>query len=211
MTTHQDPAGKSKAEQADHSKAAHADSCTAEHADNQKAPHGCMTKEERSMEIIRKYTWWSMGAGLIPVPFIDLIGVMGVQSKMVADISEVYGIKFSENRGKAIFGSLIGFVVPASFSFGSLGSFLKAIPLVGTLVGLPSMALFCGASAYALGKVFIQHFEAGGTFLDFEPETVREYFRTQFEEGKKVAAAMEATKGHHAKVEPQVQEAGKGK
>ena len=45
------------------------------------------------------------------------------------------------------------------------------------------MALFVAAYTWALGNVFIQHFEAGGTFLDFDPEKVREHFRTYFKEG----------------------------
>ena len=46
-------------------------------------------------------------------------------------------------------------------------------------------------STWALGKVFIQHFESGGTFLDFDPEEVKEYFKAQFEEGREVAATLE--------------------
>jgi len=46
---------------------------------------------------------------------------------------------------------------------------------------LPAVA---GASTYAVGQVFIQHFESGGTFLDFDPEKVKGYFAEQFEKGK---------------------------
>jgi uncharacterized protein (DUF697 family) len=67
---------------------------------------------------------------------------------------------------------------------------LKLIPVVGLLAGLPAMALFCGGYAWALGNVFIQHFESGGTFLDFDAEKVREHFQAQFEEGRKMAATM---------------------
>lgn len=135
-----------------------------------------------------------MGAGLIPVPFIDLVAVSGVQLKMLAEISKIYGVEFQETRGKAIIASLIGYVVPSTLSFGSVGSLLKAIPVVGQLVGAPSMVLFCGASTYALGKVFIQHFESGGTFLSFEPAKVKEHFQQEFEEGKKLAEDLEAEK-----------------
>jgi uncharacterized protein (DUF697 family) len=69
---------------------------------------------------------------------------------------------------------------------------LKAVPLVGALVGAPSMMVFCGASAWALGKVFVQHFESGGTFLSFDPGKVKEHFQEQFEEGQKLAATMGA-------------------
>jgi hypothetical protein len=50
--------------------------------------------------------------------------------------------------------------------------------------------LLNGGSAWALGKVFIRHFESSGTFLNFKSEEVNEYFRAQLEEGRKLAATM---------------------
>ena len=128
-------------------------------------------KQEKALKTIKNYMWFSMGAGLIPVPFVDLAAVSGVQLKMVAEISKIYEIPFQESRGKAVIGSLVGFVLPHATACG-LGSLLKAIPVVGTLAGAPAMALFCGAYAWALGNVFIQHFESGGTFLNFKPDEV---------------------------------------
>jgi uncharacterized protein (DUF697 family) len=133
-----------------------------------------------------------MGAGLIPVPILDLVAVSGAQLKMLAEISKIYDVPFQESRGKAIAGSLIGSVVPGALSFGAIASLLKAVPVAGTFLAGGTMVMFCGASAWALGKVFIQHFESGGTFLTLEPEKVREYFKAQFEEGKKVATTMKA-------------------
>jgi len=151
-------------------------------------------KEQQGLKIVRNYMWWSMGAGLIPVPFVDLVAVSSVQLKMLGDLSKSYGIEFQEHRGKAMIASLIGYVVPSTLSFGSLGSLLKAIPVVGAFVGAPTMALFCGASTYALGKVFIQHFESGGTFLTFDPAKVKEHFQHAFDEGGKVASNLQAEK-----------------
>ena len=148
-------------------------------------------KQEKALKTIKNYMWFSMGAGLIPVPFVDLAAVSGVQLKMVDEISKIYEVPFQENRGKAVIGSLVGFVLPHATACGMLGSLLKAIPVVGTLAGAPAMALFCGAYAWALGNVFIQHFESGGTFLNFKPDEVKEYFRAKFEEGKNVASTME--------------------
>lgn len=148
-------------------------------------------QEQQARKIVKNYMWWSMGAGLIPVPFVDLIAVSGVQLKMLAEVSKIYGIEFQETRGKALVASLIGYVVPNTLSFGSVGSLLKAIPLVGQLMGTPSMVLFCGASTYALGKVFVQHFESGGTFLSFDPAKMKEHFKQEFEEGSKLAADLQ--------------------
>lgn len=150
-----------------------------------------MSEEQpKALKTVKNYMWWSMGAGLIPVPFVDWAAVSGVQLKMVAEISKIYGVPFQESRGKAVIGSLVGFVLPHATAFGLIGGLLKAIPVVGALAGAPAMALFCGAYAWALGNVFIQHFESGGTFLNFNPEEVREYFKAQFEEGRKMATTM---------------------
>lgn len=148
--------------------------------------------ERKALKTVKNYMWWSMGAGLIPVPFLDLAAVSGVQLKMLAEVAKVYGVPFQEGRGKAVVGSLLGSIVPSTISYGAVGSLLKAVPGVGTMAGTPSMVLFSGASAWALGKVFILHFESGGTFLNFDPDRVREHFMAEFEEGRKVAATMNA-------------------
>lgn len=147
-------------------------------------------KQQIATKKIRNYMWWSMGAGLVPVPFLDLIAISGVQLKMVSELAKIYDVPFNESRGKAIIGALVGSLVPQSLACSVVGSALKAIPAVGAIAGASALALFSGGAAWALGNVFVQHFEAGGTFLDFEPEAVRDYFRTQFEEGQKMAASM---------------------
>jgi uncharacterized protein (DUF697 family) len=152
-------------------------------------------KEQTAKKIVNNYMWWSMGAGLIPVPFVDLAAVSGVQLKMLKDMSDLYDIKFSENRGKSIVSALLGSILPNSLSVGNMGSLLKMIPFIGSVLGGLSMSLFSGAATYAIGKVFIQHFEAGGTFLDFNPITVKEYFQSLFLEGQTVAKEMNEKKG----------------
>ena len=147
-------------------------------------------KELAAKKIVKNYMWWSMGAGLIPVPFVDLAAVTGVQLKMLKDMSELYGIKFSENKGKSIVSALLGSIVPNSLSTGNVGSILKMVPVIGSLLGGLSMSLFSGAATYAIGRIFIQHFEAGGTFLDFNPVSVKEYFQKLFLEGQTVAKEM---------------------
>jgi uncharacterized protein (DUF697 family) len=149
-------------------------------------------KQQQSLKTVKQYMWWSMGAGLVPLPILDLVAVSGVQVKMLADVSKIYDLPFEKSRVRAVIGSLVGFVVPHALSYGLIGSLVKAVPWGGAVAVAPSMALFCGACTWALGNVFIQHFESGGTFLDFDPDAVKEYFRAQFEEGKKIATAAKA-------------------
>jgi uncharacterized protein (DUF697 family) len=156
-------------------------------------------KQQQATKIVKTYMLFSMAAGLIPVPVVDLVAVSGVQLKMLAEISQTYNVPFQENRGKAAMTSLVGFILPSTMAFGAFGSLLKAVPIVGALAGAPAMALFCGAYSWALGNVFIQHFASGGTFLTFDPDKVKEHFKAQFEEGRKVAVSL----GTQGKVEGQ--------
>ncbi len=142
-----------------------------------------MAHESQSLGIIQKYMYWSMGAGLIPVPAIDIAALLAIQLTMVAKLARAYGQQFSRDRGKAFVGSLVGGVLPTAGA-APVSSLIKMVPLVGQLAGAMAMPVLAGASTYAVGRVFVQHFESGGTFLNFDPESVRGYYAEQFEEGK---------------------------
>jgi len=136
------------------------------------------SQEADAMRIVYAYTGWTAGASLIPVPFVDLAGVTLVQLKMLHSLSELYEVPFSRSAAKATIGALIG--TGGAFMLGpTAGSMLKMIPGIGSIAGALAVPAAATAATYALGKVFIQHFESGGTFLDFNPEEVRQYFNEQ--------------------------------
>jgi len=149
-------------------------------------------REQLAVKTVRRYMLWSTGAALIPVPFADIVALLAAQLKMVAALSRIYDIPFEKSRMQAVVGALLGYILPESLSEGLWGSLLKTIPGVGVLVGIPSFTIFVAAYTWALGHVFIMHFESGGTFLDFNPDAVKAHFRTQFEEGRKISGSMEA-------------------
>lgn len=147
------------------------------------------SQQERAEAVVKKFIWVSMGAGLIPVPLVDTGVVMGVSVNMLWHLSKIYNIEFSKTRGKSLAYSLAGSVTADTLRRGALTGFLKSIPFVGIL-GMVSMPIYSGAMTYALGKIFIQHFESGGTFLDFEPQKVKNHFAALFQEGKGVASNL---------------------
>jgi uncharacterized protein (DUF697 family) len=149
---------------------------------------GCgTTKECEAKSVITKYLLGSMGAAIIPLPVVDTAAIVGVQLKMLHSLSKIYGVPFSDNAGKSVLASLVGGVGAASVARGTFGSLVKLVPIVGPIVGAVTLPVLAGASTYAVGKVFVQHFEAGGTFLDFDPAKVRKYFEKVYSEGAKVA------------------------
>lgn len=149
------------------------------------------TKEDISVKIVNKYVLWSMGAGLIPVPMLDVTLLAGIQLKMLHQLSENYRIKFSENIGKSVIAILTGTITADALRKSALTSLIKSIPIIG-FIGSISMPIYSGAITYAIGKVFIQHFESGGTFLDFDPQKVKDYFTRFYKEGQKVASNFKA-------------------
>ena len=70
------------------------------------------------------------------------------------------------------------------------GSLLKLIPAVGQVVGVIGVSVVSAAFTQALGNVFIMHFESGGTLLNFKPETMRDYFRAEFEKAKTTVSKL---------------------
>ena len=127
--------------------------------------------------------------------FLDIAGIAGVQIKMLMELSKLYGIKFAENRVKSILAALIGSAGAGSMATGAVASLIKVVPVVGTIGGVLALPIVAGASTYAVGKVFVQHFESGGTFLDFDPARTKQYFAEQFKEAEKLAADLkEASK-----------------
>ena len=140
--------------------------------------------------IIRNHVIWSMGAGLIPVMVADILAVSALQIDMIRQLCKVYNVDFSETQGKAIVTSLTS----TTLARVGAGSLAKMIPVVGSLVGGMAVSVFAGASTYALGEVFKQHFSSGGTILDFDPARLKKVYKEQFEKGKQMAEELRKQK-----------------
>ncbi|MCP4105829.1 MAG: DUF697 domain-containing protein [Desulfobacteraceae bacterium] len=143
--------------------------------------------KEESNKTIRHHVYCSMAVGLVPIPLVDFAGMTGVQLNMLRVIAKKYEVPFSTGIAKNLISSLVGGALPVTVSGPLAASLSKLIPGVGSTVGIVTMPIVGGATTYAIGKVFVQHFASGGTFLTFDPDQVREYFTEMLKEGKKVA------------------------
>ncbi|MFN0217081.1 MAG: YcjF family protein [Saprospiraceae bacterium] len=132
--------------------------------------------KQQADRIVKRHTLYAAGAGLLPFPILDAALLLGIQLTMIGSISKAYHVEFKENLVKSIVGSLVGSIGAASI--------IKAIPGVGSIIGSVTGAATGGSATYALGKVFTQHFDQGGTLLDFDPVKSREYFKKEFEAGR---------------------------
>lgn len=167
------------------------------------------TREAQALDLVKRYANWSIVPGLLPTPVLDIALLIGIQLRMLSQLSKLYGVPFSKNLGKSIISSLLGSVIPTKFGFGYTGFFIKTIPVIGGILNIAFMPAFAWASTYAIGKVFLQHFESGGTLLTFDPDAVREHYRQELEreytartQGGPAKTAAEAQGAVRAKAPP---------
>jgi uncharacterized protein (DUF697 family) len=154
-------------------------------------------RDVQAAKLVDRFSLWSGAAGLIPVPVVDVFAVGGVQLQMLNRLSQIYGVPFAENRGKALIASLAGSWIPATSGIGA-ASALKVVPILGTLISGFVMPVLSAGATYAIGKAFIQHFESGGTLLDFNPPDYREFVKAQkdkWDSRRKGSSNADTTKG----------------
>lgn len=136
--------------------------------------------------VINMYLKGSAAVGFIPIPAVDTALLLGAQLKMINELADIYEVDYSEHKAKSLTASLFGSILPLSLTV-NLFSICKGIPVIGQAVGILGMPILGGASTYAVGQVFIQHFETGGTLLDFDPQKMKAYYKAEFEKGKEKA------------------------
>jgi uncharacterized protein (DUF697 family) len=114
---------------------------------------------------------------------------------MLDQMARVYGVPFRENLTKEIIGTIVGSSVPFSLAAGTIATFtafIRFVPVVGQLFGIAVFPAFAAASTFALGRVFMKHFESGGTFLDFDLMKGKAEYNAELEKAKEEAKAVAA-------------------
>jgi uncharacterized protein (DUF697 family) len=121
--------------------------------------------------LIERYATYSAAAGLVPVPAVDAAAIAGVQVAMLRAVSAHYDVPFSEDRGKALIAALVGGLMPSLAGY-------QFLTLVGPLAGILGISGFAMTSTWAVGQLFVSHFESGGTLLDLNVEQSRAQLKT---------------------------------
>ncbi len=150
-------------------------------------------RQLKGTSIVTRHVIYAMGAGLIPIPAVDMGLSTAIQLKMLVKLSRHYNVKFTRNIGKSLIATLVGFITTNTLRASGLAQLVKMIPVVGGVAAI-SMSIYNGAVTHAIGKIFLQHFEAGGTFLTFKPEKVKKHFYELYKEGLEIATKLNGEK-----------------
>lgn len=146
-------------------------------------------QKDAAQKIINQRTLYAAGLGFIPFPLLDAIGVTSIQIWMIRDIAKVYRIPFKRHQIKSFIGSLAG-------NLGTMG-ILKIVPGLGAILGGSAVSVSAATATYALGRVFMQHFDQGGTLLDFNPTKSRAYFQELYTKNRLVVQNLKTKEVKH--------------
>lgn len=136
-------------------------------------------------KIIKNHVIYSMTAAMIPLPLVDITAVTVIQLDMIKQIANAYGAQYDQDAGKSFVSSLAG------ATLARLGaSAVKAIPGVGTIIGISAQVALSGASTYALGKIFDAHFSNRGSIFDISAQQVKAKYEELLEKGKEVVRGL---------------------
>ena len=146
--------------------------------------------DTKAETIVNVHLGFAMVAGAIPFPFVDLVAVTAIQMDMLQQLATLYEVDFNGERGKSLATAMIGSTIGTSL--GRVGaSAVKAIPGIGSILGIGSQVVFSGATTFALGKVFQYHFQNKGTLSDFNIDLLKVKFEEFLNAGKKIALEKE--------------------
>jgi len=118
---------------------------------------------ERARVIAARYRALSAAGGLSLLPALDIAVVSALQIKMISSLAKLYDVPFDKGVAKVTVSALIGGSVPQGLAV----SAIALVPGPGTLIGIGAGVVSAVVSTDFVAKLFINHFEAGGTLEDF--------------------------------------------
>jgi uncharacterized protein (DUF697 family) len=153
----------------------------------------------RAETLVKDHMLMSAAVGLIPAPAFDIVAGIGIQIALLKRLTDLYQVPFSEHAARGIVTSLLGGLGAGALAGGIFMSAMKFVPGAGTFFGVVTMPIALAAITYAVGKLFIAHFEVGGTLADFNAAAQRPYFKDLVQRGRQVASTLTPTAKDPAK------------
>lgn len=141
---------------------------------------------QHALPHIIAYASMAASAGAIPVPFVDMVMIPAIQTRMIYHLAQFYGQPLTAQRFMELAGTLgTGMLVRQAAR-----GVAKFIPVVGSVAG----ATFAGAATLALGKAFCYYYSAVHKGHAPSPEDLRHYYQEQLSRAEKTWKKAEETK-----------------
>ncbi len=136
--------------------------------------------ERRALPYILAYSSVAATAGAVPIPWVDLLILPGIQTQMVFQLARLYGQPLSGPRFLELASTLgLGIIVRQG-----IREFAKFIPVVGSIAS----AALAGSATFALGKAFCFYYSAVHEGHVPRAEELKRYYQEQLTQAGKMWA-----------------------
>lgn len=92
-------------------------------------------------------------AGLIPIPFSDVLAIAPIQSGMIYKMNDAFGMDLDKSVGASLIAGLLSVTAVAQVGRTLVNGFLKFIPVVGSVAGSATAAIITEGIGFAYLKV----------------------------------------------------------
>jgi uncharacterized protein (DUF697 family) len=125
-----------------------------------------VTPSQNADSTITRYSLIAAGVGIVPIPGLDILGIAGVQGKMLHDLYVIYYPDDPEGGFTKKFTQNLLTVVLGSFGaqyllLGAFGSALKFVPIIGALPGGGAVSVIGGTATFVVGHLVKEQLEKG--------------------------------------------------
>lgn len=137
-------------------------------------------REKQSLVLVRKFALASVGVGIFAGPLLDFVALTALLVLMIEKLAARYQRPFYPSLAKSLVASLLASAFQLWAAYGVAASLLKFVPVAGWGAFLLVSPAVAYAVTYAIGTLFIMHFESGGTLLDFDVQKMHEEFGRRY-------------------------------
>lgn len=135
----------------------------------------------KAMPIILVHSSMAASAGALPIPFVDLLMIPGVQMRMVHELGKAYGQPMTSARFLELATSLgVGLLARQA-----IRQAVKFIPFVGSAAG----AALAWSSTYALGRAYCEYLQLIHDGHIPKADTIRNLYQDHLAKAQQVWAA----------------------
>jgi uncharacterized protein (DUF697 family) len=132
----------------------------------------------RALPHIAGYSSLAATAGAIPIPWLDLLILPGIQTRMICHLAQLYGQPLGAARFLELASTLgLGLLVRQATR-----ELAKFVPFAGSVAG----GALAGASTFALGKAFCYYYQAIHQGHVPQAEDLRKYYHEQLNLAEKI-------------------------
>lgn len=152
-------------------------------------------REAAAMQIVYRYAAVSAGAAFIPMPGLDVTVLAGIHVALIKRLCDHYDVDFSEHTARNLLIAIAASVIPGTVGSIAGRRVLAVLPPGLNLIGWTLMSASSAAFSYAIGRLFIHHFETGGTLFSFDTSRIHHVLPFSSTGSSSAAAHREAPLG----------------